>query len=63
MQLLQEQHAVAQQMEGGALAEVLHAAVASFADATIYDLHLFELLPNVRQLGVTNVLELLRAAV
>jgi hypothetical protein len=60
--LLRDQQAVAQQMEGAALVEVLHAAVKSRADIARCAASLFEL-PKVQQLGAAVVLELLRAAV
>jgi hypothetical protein len=65
-ELLQEQRAVAQHLEGGALVQVLHAAVACCANhqgSAWPILKTLIELPNVQQLGGAVVLELLIAAV
>jgi hypothetical protein len=64
-QLLRDQQTVAQQMEGAALVEVLHAAIVE-ADTSEFVAWFAELLlqlPDAQQLGAADVLQLLSAAV
>jgi hypothetical protein len=59
-ELLLDQQAVMQQMSGQPLVELVHAALASRVPGAAWP---FFRLPEVRQLGLTAVLELLSAAV